>query len=89
MKEYNPQKNKANPTMETQEAVLKEIENSNRPLTLTDLVNKTKSSIYAVKSSIEFFNKLGIIRVMASEGGITLIEKIGETNGLTTTTNTN
>lgn len=87
MKEYNPSgeevKQKANPTTKTQEKVLATIEGSTNPMSITDIANKSGTSLYATKRSVNFFEKLGFLKVIKSNGGTTLvisIKKTGDSN---------
>lgn len=74
-----------NPTKRTQELILKTIQDSDKPLSLSSVAEKTNKSIQQVKSSIEFFENLGIIQTISSEGGTTFVFRKGlsQENGIT------
>lgn len=72
---------KANPTIKTQNRILNAIRQSDKPLSLTAISKRSGTGFNEVKSSIEFFQDLGIIEVIISSGTITLVQiKRGKQN---------
>lgn len=64
---------KGNPTQKTQEAILKTLKDCNQAISLTSLAEKSNHSIYQVKQSVRFFEELGLIKIITSDKGTTLI----------------
>jgi predicted ArsR family transcriptional regulator len=62
-----------NPTRKTQERILKVVQESSSPLSLTGIAKKLTLDLNQVKGSIEFFEKLGILQTIKSQGGTTLV----------------
>lgn len=85
MKGYNLIKGetKANPTIETQEKIIKVIQEAEMPISITSVSKLSKTSFYQTKTSIDFLHKLGVIDLIISSGNSTfvILKKIGEQNG--------
>lgn len=64
---------KANPTIKTQEKVLNTLRIIASPMSLSRLAKEGNVSIYQVKASITFLQKLGIVRTLISNGNTTLV----------------
>lgn len=63
----------SNPTQRTQEEILLVIKNSEMPLSLTAIAKTSNKDIYQVKKSIQFFEKLGIVKTIISSGNTTFV----------------
>jgi predicted ArsR family transcriptional regulator len=64
----------ANPTRKTQEKILKVLKDTPETQTITSLAEKTSLNTNQVRASIEFLEKLGILRTIVSSKGTTLIQ---------------
>ncbi|MFA5723671.1 MAG: hypothetical protein WC979_05415 [Candidatus Pacearchaeota archaeon] len=73
----------SNPTIKTQEEIIKAVFENENPLSLTAISKKTNKSLSQVKATIIFLENLGIVKTLVSSGNTTLVIKIGETNGTT------
>jgi predicted transcriptional regulator len=77
----------ANSTIKTQEKIIGSLIEMNQPISITALADKTNSSIYSVKATIQFLQKLGVVQTITSSGKTTFVifvnKKEGE-NGIVT-----
>lgn len=65
----------SNPTQQTQKEIMKCIQESKTPVTLTAIAKKTGKNLYQVKATIQFLEKLGFLTTIVSSGNTTLIIK--------------
>ncbi len=70
---------KGNPTVETQEKIIKIIEGIRGPISITTLSKLSKTGFNETKTSIAFLHKFGIVEIISS-GGTTLVEYRGKQN---------
>lgn len=79
MKEYIPsmEDTKANPTIETQERIIKIIQKAKKPISITSISKLAKTSFYQTRTSISFLYKLGVLDLIISSGNITLVRLKG------------
>ena len=85
MKDYNHLKKrekKANPTIDTQEKIIKVIKNSKKPISITSISKLSKTGFNETKSSIIFLHKLQIVDLIVSTGNTTfvILSKKGDKN---------
>jgi len=76
MKEYTLLKKgeeKANPTMKVQEKILKVIELSKNPISITAVSKLSKTSFYQTKVSIDYLYRLGVLELIISSGNSTFV----------------
>lgn len=64
---------KSNPTIKTQKEILSVIERSPTPMSITAIAFSAKKNLNAVKETVDFLEKLGLLTKIITSGNTTVI----------------